>query len=189
MACVSETEYQFCVNNIPSGTGANCPTGYVCSTATDVICVPNVVGNEATCNECNQCDANLVFACTGVNTYALCLGTNNPTADIHTCPSGQVCNINSPQICSPEGTVSFSLIYKDEIFITVYFLRYLLHALAPQLQNRLLLHLHRFFHQPFQLIPNIFVMLCVKIKDFKFPQNLITPVKGTRNYSMILITN
>ncbi|KAI8126447.1 hypothetical protein FF38_04687 [Lucilia cuprina] len=100
MACVSQTEYQFCVNNTPSGAVNTCPTDYVCSTATATICLPNSAGVTATCSDCNKCDLSLVFACTGVTTYALCLGQTTPSTDTGTCGAGQVCNINTAQICT-----------------------------------------------------------------------------------------
>ncbi|XP_065362218.1 uncharacterized protein LOC135955784 isoform X2 [Calliphora vicina] len=100
MVCVSETEYQFCVNNVPTGAVNTCPTGYVCSTATATICLPDSAGVVATCSDCNKCDLNLVFACTGVRSYALCLGQPTPSTVTGTCNADQVCNINTDQICT-----------------------------------------------------------------------------------------
>lgn len=105
MACVSETQYQFCVNNLPSGTINSCPTGYVCSTATSVTCQLSTSGFAATCGSCNVCNANLTFACTGSNTYALCLGTTVPSATaVGSCGTGLVCNVNLPQMCGNSAT-------------------------------------------------------------------------------------
>uniref|UniRef100_A0A1L8EIU7 Putative secreted protein n=1 Tax=Haematobia irritans TaxID=7368 RepID=A0A1L8EIU7_HAEIR len=100
MACVSETEFQFCVNNLPMGPVSRCPDGFICTTTTTAICQPNGMGFEPTCGECNKCNSALTFACTGTNTYALCLGTNVPSPiATGTCGAGLVCNLNSPQIC------------------------------------------------------------------------------------------
>lgn len=105
MACVSETQYQFCVNNLPSGTINSCPTGYVCSTATSVTCQLSTSGFAATCGSCNVCNANMTFACTGSNTYALCLGTTVPSATaVGSCGTGLVCNVNLPQMCGNSAT-------------------------------------------------------------------------------------
>ncbi|XP_061392128.1 uncharacterized protein LOC133327617, partial [Musca vetustissima] len=102
MACVSETEYQFCVNNLPSGAVNSCPTGYVCSTTGSVICVSSTMGVPASCGGCNVCSTDLKFACTGTNTYALCLGTNVPsTTATGSCGANLVCDINSSEMCVP----------------------------------------------------------------------------------------
>uniref|UniRef100_A0A1L8EJ99 Putative secreted protein n=1 Tax=Haematobia irritans TaxID=7368 RepID=A0A1L8EJ99_HAEIR len=100
MTCVSKTEFRVCSNNLPLGPVNTCPEGFICSTVTPVICRPSGQGFESTCGECNKCNHDLTFACTGVKTYALCLGQNKPSAiATGTCGEGFVCNIDSPQLC------------------------------------------------------------------------------------------
>lgn len=108
MACVSETQYQMCINNLPSGPVNSCPSGYICSTTTSVICQPTTSGFPASCGGCNVCNADLVFACTGTNTYALCLNTTIPsTTATGSCGTNFVCNTNLPEICgNPTSGVS-----------------------------------------------------------------------------------
>uniref|UniRef100_A0A1I8NM42 Chitin-binding type-2 domain-containing protein n=1 Tax=Stomoxys calcitrans TaxID=35570 RepID=A0A1I8NM42_STOCA len=109
MACVSETEFQVCVNNVPTGAVNSCPSGFICSTATAVTCQASDAGFEPTCNECNKCNADMTFACTGTNTYALCLGTNTPSPiATGSCGDGLVCNFNLPEICADpaDGTAA-----------------------------------------------------------------------------------
>ena len=121
MACVSETEYQFCVAGVPSGAISSCPANYVCSTTTSVICLPNAAGVTASCSNCNKYDLNLVFACTGVNTYTLCSGTTSPIGASGTCATGQVCNVNNAEICVSSTTVCFELL--QLLFPIIYNLR------------------------------------------------------------------
>ncbi|XP_037820591.1 uncharacterized protein LOC119609759 isoform X2 [Lucilia sericata] len=165
MVCVSQTEYQFCVNNMPSGAVNTCPTDYVCSTATATICLPNSAGVTATCSDCNKCDLSLVFACTGVSTYALCLGQTTPSAVTGTCGAGQVCNINSAQICTtPSAGLTATVLLEDQL------LRLLL---QPLRQRPPLLRLPL----PCPLMLNIFAKLCVLTNVSKFLLNLIHHVE------------
>lgn len=120
MACVSETQYQFCVGGIPSGAISLCPTNYVCSTTTNTICLPQATGAMPTCNSCNTCNSNLVFACTGVNTYTLCSGTIAPTGASATCPAGQVCDINSPYICVSSLQVCLTKFFQLQLIYSLF---------------------------------------------------------------------
>uniref|UniRef100_A0A1I8N8R1 Chitin-binding type-2 domain-containing protein n=1 Tax=Musca domestica TaxID=7370 RepID=A0A1I8N8R1_MUSDO len=100
IACVSETQYQICANNVATGSINSCPPDYICSTASTVTCQPRSSNIAPTCGSCNVCDATQTFACTGRNTYALCLGTNTPsTSAIGDCGPDLLCNINLPQMC------------------------------------------------------------------------------------------
>lgn len=103
LACVSQTQFQVCVDGIPTGTPTSCPSGYFCSTISTSICEPSgdtsVVGD---CDECNVCDDNKTFACTGVRTYALCLGTTTVSNLGGTCAPYHVCSIDYEYICGNE---------------------------------------------------------------------------------------
>ncbi|XP_073836570.1 uncharacterized protein [Musca autumnalis] len=108
VACVSETEFQFCTSSIPSGSIITCPTGNICSTTAPTVCTTPTLGFPATCGGCNVCSTDMSFACTGVNTYALCLGTTVPsTTAVGSCGANLVCNINDPKMCvTPTVTVT-----------------------------------------------------------------------------------
>uniref|UniRef100_A0A1A9W3G4 Chitin-binding type-2 domain-containing protein n=1 Tax=Glossina brevipalpis TaxID=37001 RepID=A0A1A9W3G4_9MUSC len=107
LACVSQTQFQVCINGLPEGTVTSCPTGFVCSTNTPKICQPNQMGFSASCSNCNQCDASNTFACTGMRTFALCLGNTFPSDITGSCAPFHVCNINYPQICG-NATIGIS---------------------------------------------------------------------------------
>ncbi|XP_067646515.1 uncharacterized protein [Eurosta solidaginis] len=100
LACVSLTQFSVCVNDLPTETVTSCPTGYICSTTSTSICElsagDNVIGD---CSDCNTCDATRTFACTGLRTYALCLGTTTVSDLGGTCAPYHVCNIDYKYIC------------------------------------------------------------------------------------------
>lgn len=100
LACVSGTQFQVCILNLPTGPITTCPSGTVCTTEGGNICQgigPNVVQG---CKDCNKCDATNTFACTSANTFTLCLGTTSPNVEfVGTCQTDYVCNINNPYIC------------------------------------------------------------------------------------------
>lgn len=95
-ACVSSTQFQFCVNNIPSGTLNSCPSGNYC-TGEAQICQTNA--SLLACTGCGQCNSDNSFACLGVRTFALCLGDVNPSAITGSCAPDHVCNWDNPNIC------------------------------------------------------------------------------------------
>ncbi|XP_050333285.1 uncharacterized protein LOC126761287 [Bactrocera neohumeralis] len=103
LACVSKTEFSVCVNGLPTGTASGCPDGYICSTTAASICVSStgtsIVGD---CEECKTCDTSHTFACTGVRTYALCLGTDSISDLGGSCAPYHVCSIDYPYICGNE---------------------------------------------------------------------------------------
>lgn len=53
----------------------------------------------ADCNSCGKCDANKIFACTGTQTFALCLGKENYSEITGHCTEDYTCNINDAKIC------------------------------------------------------------------------------------------
>ncbi|XP_049318112.1 uncharacterized protein LOC105222122 isoform X2 [Bactrocera dorsalis] len=99
--------FQECVGGLPTGTPLSCPSGYICSTTAANICVPsdntNVVGD---CTECIICDASQTFACTGVRTFALCLGTKAISNIGGNCTPNLVCSIDYPYICGDETMIA-----------------------------------------------------------------------------------
>lgn len=118
MACYSVNQTQACdSSNSPTYVPYDCPAGYVCVSGTaGVLCVPESSTTVASCEQCNKCDANMTFACTGTSSYALCEGTTTPQADSSgsSCPSGYVCNLNSPYICLPSSSAVPSCSYADD---------------------------------------------------------------------------
>ncbi|XP_017489418.1 PREDICTED: uncharacterized protein LOC108377659 [Rhagoletis zephyria] len=100
LACVSNSQFKVCDNGSPIANALDCPTGYVCSTATTSICQPSGgVGVVAGCADCNTCDATNTFACTGVGTYALCLGTTTVSNLTGSCEPDHICSIDYEYIC------------------------------------------------------------------------------------------
>nr|XP_014094100.2 uncharacterized protein LOC106620204 isoform X1 [Bactrocera oleae] len=103
LACVSQTEFQVCIGGLPTGTATSCPNGYICSTSSTSICVSStdtsVVGD---CIQCGNCDATQTFACTGVRTYALCLGLSSASSLGGSCAPYHVCSIDYQYICGNE---------------------------------------------------------------------------------------
>ncbi|XP_050333153.1 uncharacterized protein LOC126761211 [Bactrocera neohumeralis] len=104
LACASQTQFQVCVDGLPTGTPTSCPTGFICSTISASICVSStgtsIVGD---CEECKTCDSSHTFACTGVRTYALCLGTDSISDLGGNCAPHHVCSIDYPYICGNES--------------------------------------------------------------------------------------
>ncbi|XP_016955888.1 uncharacterized protein LOC108028514 [Drosophila biarmipes] len=118
LTCYSSTQMQACQADVVStATPADCPSGYVCvSGASGVLCQEAASGSQAAdCQECNKCDASHTFACTGTQSFALCLGTDSVQDSIGTCASGYVCNINDTQICGlPADGVMPTCSYADD---------------------------------------------------------------------------
>ncbi|XP_037939853.1 uncharacterized protein LOC119672786 [Teleopsis dalmanni] len=104
VACVSEISFKICVGGYPNGDALTCPTGYVCSTANSSICLPKVQNITPTCSDCNKCDATSTFACTGLTTFALCLGTGTISDIVGNCAPSHICSIDYPQICGNATT-------------------------------------------------------------------------------------
>ncbi|XP_030372460.1 uncharacterized protein LOC115622601 [Scaptodrosophila lebanonensis] len=100
VACVSDTQFQFCKDSSPTGPVNSCPDGSVC-TGGSVICEDSSVA-ESACSGCNVCNQNQTFACTGPRTFALCLGTSNVSSITGNCAPYHVCNIDTPHICGNE---------------------------------------------------------------------------------------
>uniref|UniRef100_A0A1I8M885 Chitin-binding type-2 domain-containing protein n=1 Tax=Musca domestica TaxID=7370 RepID=A0A1I8M885_MUSDO len=104
-ACVSKNEYRQCNSSSkPFGKLYECNEGYFCSILGTCSDVPEL----AECNDCGKCDATKTFACTGTNTFSLCLGTDNTTDIGAQCSGNLVCNANDPRICVEDAaTCSF----------------------------------------------------------------------------------
>ncbi|KAI8040925.1 hypothetical protein M5D96_006868 [Drosophila gunungcola] len=86
----------------------NAVNNLTCYSPTEMqACQNTSSGSQADCQSCNQCDASQTFACTGTQSFALCLGTNTVQDSVGTCASGYVCNTNETQICGlPASGVS-----------------------------------------------------------------------------------
>uniref|UniRef100_A0A034WJ83 Chitin-binding type-2 domain-containing protein n=1 Tax=Bactrocera dorsalis TaxID=27457 RepID=A0A034WJ83_BACDO len=120
LACTSQTQFQVCVDSLPTGTPTRCPLGYICSTTAPNICVPSDMSVYGDCTECNICDASQTFACTGVRTFALCLGTKVISNIGGNCASYHICNINYPYICGNESLgIAPTCPIADELATTV----------------------------------------------------------------------
>lgn len=105
VACVSPTQFQFCSADLVAiGDLYTCPSGTYC-TGSSPPCSSD--SSLITCQGCNTCSKDLRFACTGRNTYALCLGTATPSTSFGgSCGSNYVCNLENPNICGSPTTNS-----------------------------------------------------------------------------------
>ncbi|KAH8415577.1 hypothetical protein KR222_005593 [Zaprionus bogoriensis] len=117
-ACVSDTQFEFCVNNNPNGTRYTCPSGLYC-TAEPTICQTD--SSLKACVGCGQCNTEGIFACLGVRTFALCLGSSSPSALTGTCAPNHVCNWDNPNICgtADAGYQATCPLADDELSTTV----------------------------------------------------------------------
>ncbi|EDV96223.1 GH16136 [Drosophila grimshawi] len=120
MACYAVDQIQACdANNLPTRIPFNCPPGYVCvSGASGVLCRPTASGSIGDCQDCNKCDATNTFACTGTNSFALCLGTTTPQNSLGSCSPGYVCNNMNDQICGLETQFGPTCSYADDTTTT-----------------------------------------------------------------------
>ncbi|XP_062135140.1 uncharacterized protein LOC133844881 [Drosophila sulfurigaster albostrigata] len=119
IACVSDTQFQFCSDNVLIEPVNNCPDGTYC-TAESAICQSDIALKA--CTGCAQCNDQLSFACLGVRTFALCLGTNTPSNITGSCTANYVCNRDNPNICSSAalGSTATCPLADDDLQTTVY---------------------------------------------------------------------
>ncbi|EDV96222.1 uncharacterized protein LOC6557077 [Drosophila grimshawi] len=116
IACLSETQFAFCENNVPLKQILSCPSGTYC-TAGPQICHKNCALQS--CNACGRCNEQRTFACLGVRTFALCLGTSNVSLITGHCLPNYVCNYQDPNICSSEiGFPATCPLANDELLTT-----------------------------------------------------------------------
>ncbi|XP_055715042.1 integumentary mucin C.1-like [Phlebotomus papatasi] len=104
ISCESETQFRLCSDGLPDANSPlfNCATGTVCNSDTTQYCATGAVPS---CQACGTCTADGRFACTGLNTFALCHGGTIPSSDTYTCPINTVCDVNaaSPDFCSVDN--------------------------------------------------------------------------------------
>ncbi|EDV50622.1 G surface protein, allelic form 156 [Drosophila erecta] len=107
VSCISETEFQFCSSaSEPIGSLYTCPTGYYCTESTPIC---SSVASSAGCAGCNKCSTDNRFACTGRNSFALCLGSSTPSTSIGgSCGTDYVCNVENSNICGSPTTYAVS---------------------------------------------------------------------------------
>lgn len=98
-ACISQTEFQQCINDKPFGTIYKCNPNSFCSILGN--CTPTEELSD--CQLCRKCDPSKTFACIGTQVFALCLGGDKPSEITGQCSGSLACNINNPKIC---GNVS-----------------------------------------------------------------------------------
>ncbi|XP_064541331.1 uncharacterized protein LOC135430556 [Drosophila montana] len=117
-ACVSETQFMFCEDNLPIQPINSCPSGTYC-TAQAAICQAD--SNMRSCNSCSMCNSGMTHACLGVRTFALCLGTLTPSSITGSCAPNYVCNLENPNICSSatSGSQATCPLVDDELSTTM----------------------------------------------------------------------
>jgi len=103
VACISDTEFQFCLDNRPYGPINSCPTDNYCTNQL-TICQKNASLNA--CRDCGKCNDQKTFACTGPRTFALCLGSDIPSNVTGRCSPEYVCNVHVTGICGNESETS-----------------------------------------------------------------------------------
>lgn len=117
-ACVSQTQFKFCNNNVLVEPVNYCPSGMYC-TASSTICQADSA--LMACTGCGECNDKMTHACLGVRTFALCLGTATPS-DIHgSCAPNYVCNRDNPNICgsASSGFQATCPLVDDELLTTL----------------------------------------------------------------------
>ncbi|XP_034481528.1 uncharacterized protein LOC117787185 [Drosophila innubila] len=118
VACVSDTQFKFCNNNVLVDPVNSCPSGTYC-TGSAAICQEDT--SLKACTGCVQCNDQKSFACLGVRTFALCLGTSVPSAITGSCAPNYVCNKDNINICGSAsmGSQATCPLVDDELLTTL----------------------------------------------------------------------
>ncbi|KAH8371827.1 hypothetical protein KR093_008981 [Drosophila rubida] len=96
VACISDTQFRVCLNNELLDPVNSCPSGTYCTGET-AVCQSDI--SLKACIGCGQCNDQRSFACVGVRTFALCLGTVAPSNITGSCAPNYVCNWDNANIC------------------------------------------------------------------------------------------
>lgn len=103
VACISDSQFQFCASNQTIGPINSCPAGSYCTSQT-TICDKNPALKA--CGTCGKCNEQGTFACTGPRSFALCLGSSRPSNITSSCTGDLVCNMDLPKICGSAAVTS-----------------------------------------------------------------------------------
>ncbi|XP_016955777.1 uncharacterized protein LOC108028447 [Drosophila biarmipes] len=102
VACLNETHYRFCADNVAPNQVAECPTGQVCTNLA-IICMDKG-SYDASCSadaadgSCPSCDGTSMFVCTSRTTFQQCNGTSL-LSQVTKCKDNKICSISSGKYC------------------------------------------------------------------------------------------
>ncbi|SPP77364.1 uncharacterized protein LOC117579806 [Drosophila guanche] len=107
VACVNETHYRFCLDNVEPGVVLPCGDGEVC-TSLRKYCAPKGLV-DPTCSsgegsspiDCPSCTGSSLFVCTSRTTFQMCDGTTL-TDRVIKCSDGKFCSMKSAKYCVSE---------------------------------------------------------------------------------------
>lgn len=118
VACVSETQFMFCENNLPVQPVNSCPSGLFCTAQGSICQSDNTLTSCSGCGKCNDAGS---FACMGVRTFILCLGSNQLSQISGSCAPNYVCNMDNPNICgtASNGFQATCPLVDDELSTTI----------------------------------------------------------------------
>ncbi|KAH8286513.1 hypothetical protein KR054_010597, partial [Drosophila jambulina] len=112
VACVNETHYRMCSQNVAPNQILPCGEGKVC-TEYAAICLPrNAVTpscpTDAANGACETCNGNNLFVCTSRTTFQMCDGTTM-SDQVTYCKDDKICSISSGKFCVDKCEITGSV--------------------------------------------------------------------------------
>lgn len=102
VACLNETHYRLCSDNVAPNQVLECPVDKVCTDMAAFCMDKNFVTpscpDETPNGACESCNGNNLFVCTSRSTFQMCDGTTL-TDQVTRCKDGKICSISSGKYC------------------------------------------------------------------------------------------